>query len=101
MLDHTFLREIQRLEEAGVVRKLATFWAASPHPPVYRALRDGEITLQANRAPFRKGDEIVWACPMTRDRFELDLPVLVGDFQDERVRRLCGEMTNAMMGRMR
>jgi hypothetical protein len=98
--DHAYLREIARLEEAGVVRKLASFWAISPHPPVYRARADGEINLGGQRIPFRKGDEIVWACPMTRDRFDLDLPVLVGDFQDARLRRLCGEMASAMQGRM-
>jgi hypothetical protein len=37
---------------------------------------------------------------MTRDRFNLTLPILVGDFQSQRVQRLCGEMANAMMGRM-
>jgi hypothetical protein len=100
-LDHAYLREIARLEQAGIVRRLASFWAVSPHPPVYRALQDGEMRLDDKRIPFRKGDEIVWACPMTRDRFDLDLPVLIGDFQDEHVQRLCGEMVNAMQGRMR
>lgn len=100
-LDREYLREIARLEQAGVVRRLASFWAASPHPPVYRALKDGEIHLGGKRVRFRTGDEIIWACPMTRDRFNLDLPVLMGDFQDERVQRLCGEMVNAMQGRMR
>jgi len=37
---------------------------------------------------------------MTRDRFELYLPVLIADFNDARVQRLCGDMTNAMQGRM-
>lgn len=99
-VDRAYLREIARLEQAGVVRKLASFWAISPHPPIYRALRDGEINLAGKPFLFRKGDEIVWACPMTRDRFDLEIPVLVGDFQDERVQRLCGEMFNAMQGRM-
>lgn len=83
------------------LRRLASFWAVSPHPPVYRARQEGEIHLGGQRIPFRKGAEIVWACPMTRDRFDLDVPVLIGDFQDERVQRLCGEMVNAMQGRMR
>lgn len=37
---------------------------------------------------------------MTRDHPNLDLPVLIGDFQDESVQRMCGEMANAMQGRM-
>lgn len=99
--DRAYLQDIVRLEQEGVVRKLASFWAASPHPPVYRALQDGEINLGKERIPFHKDDEIVWACPMTRDSFNLDIPVLVGDFQDARVQRLCGEMVNAMQGRMK
>jgi hypothetical protein len=99
-LDRAYLREITRLEQAGIVRKLASFWAVSPHPPVYRALKDGEMFLGGRRIPFRKGNEITWACPMTRDRFGLESPVLIGDFQDERMQRLCGEMANAMQGRM-
>lgn len=39
-LDHAYLQEITRLESAGMVRRLASFWAVSPHPPVYRALLD-------------------------------------------------------------
>jgi len=94
-LDHAYLGEIARLKEAGVVRKLASFWAISPHPPIYRALADGEIVLGGKRVPFRRSDEIVWACPMTRDRFDPGLPVLAGDFQDVRIQRTCGEMANA------
>ena len=98
--DRAYAREMARLEGEGVVRRLASFWAISPHPPVYRALKDGEIVLGERRVQFKEGDEVVWACPMTRDRFELDVPVLVGDFGDARVQRLCGVMVNAMQGRM-
>lgn len=99
-LDRAYLGEINRLVEEGVVRQLATFWAVSPHPPIYRALQNGELNLKGNKIPFKKGDEIMWACPMTRDRFDLELPVLTGDFQNQRIQQLCGEMANAMMGRM-
>lgn len=99
-LDRAYLAEIDRLEGLGVIRRLASFWAVSPHPPIYRAVSDGELNLAGTRLPFSQGNEIVWACPMTRDRFELTLPVMIGDFQDERTRRMCGEMLNAMQGRM-
>ncbi len=99
-LDRAYLTEIDRLQAEGAVRKLASFWALSPHPPVYRALRDGAFHLGGRAFPFRKGEEIVWACPMTRDRFGLDYPVLITDMQDARTKRLCGEMANAMQGRM-
>ncbi|GEM_PF-3977198 len=100
-LDREYLREIARLKAEGAVRKLASFWAISPHPPIYRARRDGEFRIGGQRIPFKKGEEIVWACPMTRDRFDLELPVLIADFSDTRVQQLCGEMSNAMQGRMR
>lgn len=98
--DREYLQEISHLENQGLVRRLASFWAISPHPPVYRALQDGEFHLGGQCIHFKKGDEIVWACPMTRDRFELELPLLIADFNDARVQRLCGEMSNAMQGRM-
>ncbi len=98
--DREYLREIARLEKKGTIRKLASFWAVSPHPSVYRALSDGNLRVGGRRFEFSEGDEIVWACPMTRDRFELDAHVLIGDFQDARIQRRCGEMVNAMQGRM-
>ena len=73
---------------------------ASPFPPVYRARRDGEISLRGKRFPFRKGQELVWACLMTRDQFELDYPIPISDFDSACVQRTCGEMAQAMMGRM-
>jgi hypothetical protein len=99
-LDRECKRELDRLEREDVIRKLASFWALSPFPPVYRAKQDGEATLGGKRFPFRKGHELVWACPMTRDKFELEYPILIGDFKSESVQRTCGEMAQAMMGRM-
>ncbi len=100
-LDRECKRELDRLEQAGLIRQLASFWALSPFPPVYRALAEGELSLGGRRFPFRKGQELVWACPMTRDRFELDYPILIGDFASEHVQHLCGEMADAVMGRMK
>ncbi len=99
--DRECKRELDRLEQEGGIRKLASFWALSPFPPVYRAKQDGQFTLDGKKFAFRKGQELVWACPMTRDRFDLDDPILIGDFASENVQRLCGEMANAMMGRMK
>ncbi len=98
--DREYLREIARLKKEGTIRQLASFWAVSPHPPVYRALSDGNLRMGERNLDFSAGDEIVWACPMTRDRFGLDMPVLIGDFQGARIQRLCGKMVNAMQGRM-
>jgi len=99
-LDRECKRELDRLDREGVIRKLASFWALSPFPPVYRAKQNGELNLGGKRFEFRKGQELVWACPMTRDKFELDYPILIGDFTSERVQHLCGEMTDATMGRL-
>ena len=99
-LDCECKSELDRLEREGVTRKLASFWALSPFPPVYRARQHGEATLGGKRFPFRKGQELIWACPMTRDKFELEYPILIGDFGSERVQRTCSEMAQAMMGRL-
>lgn len=99
-LDRECKREIDRLEGEGFIRKLASFWSLSPFPPVYRAKQDGELKLGGKQFLFSKGQELVWACPMTRDRFKLEYPILIGDFASERVQRMCGEMAEAMMGRL-
>lgn len=100
-LDRECKSELDRLEREGMVRRLASFWALSPFPPVYRARQDGKLSLGGRCFPFKKGQELVWACPMTRDHFELEDPILTGDFTSERFQRLCGEMAGAMMGRMK
>ncbi len=97
--DLEVLKQIKLLEARKIVRKLASFWSLSPHPPIYRALKDGEIRLGGKRYPFKKDQEIVWACPMTRDMANLDAPVLIEDLRSQRVNQLCGDMSNAMMGR--
>ena len=99
-LDRECKRELEQLAGAGVLRKLASFWYTSPFTPVYRARQDGEIVLDGKRFPFQKGQEMIWACPMTRDVFNLDYPILIGNFDDETVQRLCGEMREAMKGRL-
>jgi len=58
-LDREYLQEISRLEENHVVRRLASFWAVSPHPPVYRALQGGEFQLGGQKIPFKKEEEII------------------------------------------
>lgn len=100
-LDRECKRELERLDREGIIRRLSSFWSLSPFPPAYRAKRDGELSLGGKRFEFKQGEELVWACPMTRERFELDHPILIGDFASERVQSLCGDMANAMMGRLR
>lgn len=99
-LDRAVKAQLDQLEQAGIIRKLASFWFTSPFPPVYRARQEGQFVLDGKRIPFRKGQEMIWACPMTRDTFNLDVPLLIGNFEDETVQRLCGEMREAMKGRL-
>jgi hypothetical protein len=97
-LDRECKGELDRLAREGILRKLASFWSLSPFPPVYRARQDSELIVSGHRFPFRKGQELVWARPLTRDHFELDNPILIGDFASKRVQRLCGDMSSAMKG---
>jgi hypothetical protein len=97
--DIEYVKQVKLLESRKVIRRLASFWSISPHSPIYRALKDGEIRIKAQRYPFKKGYEIVWVCRMTRDMSNLSGPVLIGDFQSQQVKKLCGDMSNAMMGR--
>lgn len=99
-LDRECKQQLDGLEHDGVIRKLASFWAVSPFPPVYRARQDGQVALGGKSFAFKEGQDLVWACPMTRDKFDLEYPILIGDFASERVQRTCGEMAQAMMGRM-
>ena len=99
-MDRECKQVLEGLARQGALRGIASFWALSPFPPIYRAQQDGELPLGGRKFSFRKGQELIWACPMTRDRFELEAPILIGDFQSERVQRLCGEMADAMMGRL-
>lgn len=94
-------RELDRLEKERVIRKLDSFWAISPFPSVCRARQSGELVIDSKRFPFDKGQDLVWACPMTRDRFNLDEPILIGDFDSDSIQRLCSEMKNAMMGNLK
>jgi hypothetical protein len=97
--DIEYLKQIRLLEARKIVRRLASFWSISPHPPAYRAIEDGAIRIAGKRYPFKKGQEIVWACPMTRDVANLDAPVLIEDLQSQKIIQVCGAMGNAMMGR--
>lgn len=99
-LDREVKRQLGELERQGVIRTLASFWSTSPFTPVYRARQAGALLLDGKHFPFQKGQDIIWACAMTRDRFNLDYPILIGNFEDETVQRLCGEMREAMKGRL-
>lgn len=91
--------ELRRLLREGLVADKGSYWFRSPHPTVYRALRDGALSVSGRAYGFRAGDELVFRCRMERDEAGDDLgPVLVGRFQlTDRV-SLCSEMSGAMKG---
>lgn len=94
-----FKSEIRRLLREGVVRDKGAYWFRSPHPTVYRAERDGSLTVAGKTVRFRAGDDIVFQCRMERDEREEDIgPVLIARFQPTQKAVLCNDMSGAMKG---
>ncbi len=89
--------EIRRLLRKGKVGDKGSYWFTSPFPTVYRALREGSITIGGVDIFFEPGEDIVFQCRMTRDMNpELNGPVLVARLRPTEKSRLCGEMGGAM-----
>lgn len=91
--------EIRELLGEGIVADKGTYWYVSPHSTVYRAVRDGALSVGGRTYRFRAGDELVFQCRMERDKAEGDPgPVLVARLQATSKSMLCGEMREAMKG---
>ncbi len=94
-----YKREIRRLLREGVVVDRGSYWFTSPFPTVYRAVRDGELRVREERYRFRKGDDIVFQCRMTRDMNPgLTGPLLIDRLRPTDKSQLCGQMGGAMKG---
>jgi len=93
-----YLKEIQRLVNEGVVEQEASRWAVSPFPQVYRALRDGEMTIGGQKFSFNEGDQLVFQCRMSQEKKGLPGPVLISKFSPAERDRYCGDMSG--MGKM-
>lgn len=94
-----YKRELRRLLREGVIADKGSYWFTSPFPTVYRAVRDGSLTVAGQRYRFQAGDDIVFQCRMTRDMNpELAGPVLVACLEPTRQAHLCGDMGGAMKG---
>jgi hypothetical protein len=91
--------EIRRLLREGVIRDKGAYWFRSPHPTVYRAERDGALTVGEKTYRFRAGDDIVFQCRMERDESQEDPgPVLIARLQPTNNAVLCSDMSSAMKG---
>ena len=91
--------EIRRLLRESIVRDKGAYWYRSPHPTVYRAERDGRLTVAGKTVRFSAGDDIVFQCRMERDERKEDLgPVLIARLRPTQNAVLCGEMSGAMRG---
>ncbi|GMR14211.1 MAG: hypothetical protein BMS9Abin29_2451 [Gemmatimonadota bacterium] len=95
--DIAFAQQIDWLEQSGVIKRMASYWAVSPHPTIYRALQAGHLSLAGRNIEFRRDDQLVWLCQMGMEMFDSEVPVLIGNLRAARVSKLCGEMSSAMM----
>ena len=98
LTDLQYLEEVTRLESTGALKRLASYWNTSPHPPIFRAQRSGTLLIGGRTYHFHRGQDIVWACQMVRERAGTNGPVLIDKFDSTRITRLCGEMPNAVLG---
>ncbi len=95
-----YKRDLRRLLREGVLADKGSYWWASPHPTVYRATRAGRLTVAGRTHRFRRGDDVVFQCRMTRDMKKKGdaAPVLIERLQPTDRSILCGEMGGAMKG---
>ena len=97
--DLEYKSEIRHLLREGAIADKGTYWFRSPHPTVYRARRDGQLTAGGREYRFHSGDELVFQCRMERDEAEEDSgPVLIARLQSAEKAVLCSEMDDAMKG---
>jgi len=97
--DLEFKRELRRLLSEGAIADKGSYWFRSPFPTVYRATRAGTLTVAGKTHSFRKNDDIVFQCPMTRDmKGHSGDPLLISQLEPTAKSSLCGDMGDAMKG---
>ncbi len=91
--------EIRRLLQESTITDKGSYWFSSPFPTVYRATRDGFLSISGTEYHFRTGNDVVFQCRMTRDANpDLTGPVLITYLQLTDKSMLCGQMGGAMKG---
>ncbi len=96
-----FRELLNRLLAEGSIEETPHYWHNSPHSRVYRIRETVRIRLSRRTFKLRKGRNLVFQCQMARQHLKLRSPFLTGVFTPTSGSMLCGEMANAMMGRMR
>ncbi|MFQ5832532.1 MAG: zinc ribbon domain-containing protein [Candidatus Thorarchaeota archaeon] len=94
--DIEYMIEIRRLLDVGLVRRTTSFWFSSPFQTIFRAMKDGLMTIAGTGYTFRRGDDIVWQCQMSREVHGLDGPVFIGRLTPRKMTMLCKKMEGAM-----
>ena len=92
--------ELRRLLGEGVLADKGSYWWASPHPTVYRATRNGSLTVMGRTHRFQRGDDVVFQCRMARDmqKEKEAAPLLIARLRPTNRSTLCGNMGGAMKG---
>lgn len=94
-----YKREVRRLLREGTLADKGSYWFTSPFSTVYRAVRDGSLTIGGKSYRFQAGSDLVFQCRMNRDMNpELTAPMLIARLQPTEMSQLCGNMRNAMKG---
>ncbi len=94
--DIEYMKEIKRLLDAGVIRRTTSYWFGSPFPTIFKAIKDGLMTVGGKKYKFKDGDEIVWQCQMSREAQGLDGPVFIGRLSPRAMAHLCKQMESSM-----
>ncbi|MFW9897104.1 MAG: hypothetical protein ACFFD7_14965 [Candidatus Thorarchaeota archaeon] len=97
--DKEYFLEVIRLLKEGIIKKTTSYWYFSPFPPIYKVLQKGKMVISGKKYRFKKGEEIVWQCQMGRALYNLEGPVLIGEFTPKKTVMYCKEMDNAMKGK--
>lgn len=92
-----YKRQIRALLRDGAITDKGTYWYRSPHPTVYRAQRDGRVTISGWEYKFHTGDDLTFKCRMERDEARDDPgPMLIAQLSPTGKAVLCGEMSSSM-----
>lgn len=84
--------EVRRLLREGLLAPRGSFGYLSPHPTVYRTLKEGSLIVSGQRYPFRGGEDLIFEPWLARYSHPgLDGPLRVGQISHVSSPSLCCE----------